>query len=114
MNRVGRRTGGRRACPERSEGTKFTHKILLVIVLATLMGAGSLAGANSAPNDPAQKQTWTNTLISIAPAPSSASWHQSSPYANCPYERSHSAPNSTNSTNTPQKFPPFVSMPVKE
>jgi hypothetical protein len=103
MNRVGRRT-------------EIAHKILLVVALVTLMGAGTLAGQSSATVDSMQRRV-TLGIVAMAPAcdscasESSASWQQSNRHDDCIYERLFgTATNSTIHVQTRQ----LASLPVKE
>ena len=103
MNRVGQRT-------------EIAHKILLVVALVTLMGAGTLAGQSSATVDSMQGR---GTLGMVAMAPdcdscvsgSSASWQQSNRHAECIYEKLFdAADHSTMHVQTRQ----LASLPIKE
>jgi hypothetical protein len=65
----------------------ITHKILLVIVLVALMGAGAMSSTGNETEDAAQTQTWTNTAFVMGSAGSDTSLKQSNPHALCPEER---------------------------
>jgi hypothetical protein len=65
----------------------ITQKILLVIVLVTLMGAGAMSSAGNATKDEAQTQTWTNTAFIMGSAGNGTGLKQSNPHTACPEER---------------------------
>jgi hypothetical protein len=69
----------------------FTQKIILVIVLVTLMGAGAMSSASDAPPSSVQSAASNNIAYVMGSANDNSGLKQSSPHALCHEERQSSA-----------------------